>query len=71
MENTENYFRKLRSSDTVNFLRPFFLRAAKTLRPLAVAIRSRNPCLFLRLRKDGWKVRFIVCGGFFYKGGQN
>ena len=48
------------SLDTVNFLRPFFLRAANTLRPLGVVMRSLNPCLFLRLRLEGWYVRFIV-----------
>ena len=30
------------------------------MRPLAVAIRSRNPCLFLRLRTWGWNVLFIA-----------
>jgi hypothetical protein len=49
----DNYFLQLRSSETVSFLRPFFLRAAKTLRPLAVAILLRKPCLFLRLRNEG------------------
>ena len=54
-----NYFLQLRSSDTVNFLRPFFLRAVKTLRPLAELMRLRKPCLFLRLRSEGWNVLFI------------
>lgn len=49
----EDYFLQLRSSETVSFLRPFFLRAASTLRPLAVAILLRKPCLFLRLRNEG------------------
>jgi hypothetical protein len=48
------------SEDTVNFLLPLDLREAKTLRPLAELILSRNPCLFLRLRCDGWNVRFIL-----------
>ena len=42
------------SSDTVSFLRPFARRAASTLRPLAVAMRARNPCLLIRLRREGW-----------------
>ncbi len=49
----DNYFLQLFSSETVSFLRPFFLRAANTLRPLAVAILLRKPCLFLRLRNEG------------------
>lgn len=44
------YYLPWRSLDTVSFARPFALRAANTLRPLAVDIRSRNPCLFTRLR---------------------
>ena len=47
------------SSETVSFLRPFFLRLAKTLRPLAVAMRSRKPCLFFLFLVEGWNVRFI------------
>lgn len=42
-----------RSSDTVSFLRPRARLAANTLLPLAVAIRSLKPCLFLRLRCEG------------------
>ena len=45
---------------TVNFLRPLARREAITRRPLAVAIRSLNPCLFFLLRCDGWKVRFML-----------
>jgi hypothetical protein len=41
------------SSETVSFLRPFFLRAAITPRPLAVAMRSLNPCLFFLFLFDG------------------
>jgi hypothetical protein len=48
-----DYFLQERSSDTVNFLRPFLRRAANTLRPLAELIRFLNPCLFLRLRNEG------------------
>jgi hypothetical protein len=47
------------SEETVNLFLPLDLRAAKTLRPFAELILSRNPCLFLRLRCDGWNVRFI------------
>lgn len=48
------------SSDTVSFLRPCALRDAKTRRPFAVAILSRNPCLFFLFRFDGWNVLFII-----------
>ena len=41
------------SSDTVSFLRPFALREASTLRPLAVAILSRKPCLFFLFLLEG------------------
>jgi hypothetical protein len=41
------------SSETVSFLRPFFLRAASTFLPLAVAIRLRNPCLLVLFLRDG------------------
>jgi len=41
------------SSLTVSLYRPFLRRAAKTLRPLLVAMRSLNPCLLRRLRFDG------------------
>lgn len=41
------------SSETVNFFRPFALRAAKTFRPLAVDILSLKPCLFLLFLTDG------------------
>ncbi len=46
--------------ETDKFLRPFLLRAESTLRPLAVAILSRKPCLFLLLRFDGWYVLYIL-----------
>lgn len=41
------------SSETVSFLRPFALRDASTLRPLAVAILSRKPCLFFLFLLEG------------------
>ena len=47
------YFLPMGSSETVSFFLPLARRAAKTLRPLAVAILSLNPCLFLRLLFDG------------------
>jgi hypothetical protein len=52
------------SSETVSFLRPFFLRVAKTLRPLAEAILSRKPCVFFLFLREGWYVRFIVLCNF-------
>jgi len=48
------------SSETVSFLRPFARRAANTLRPLAVAILWRKPCLFILFLREGWKVLFMV-----------
>jgi hypothetical protein len=49
-----------RSSETESFLRPFALRAASTLRPLAVAILWRKPCLLILFLRDGWNVLFIA-----------
>jgi hypothetical protein len=43
----------LGSSETVSFFLPFALREANTLRPFAVDIRSRNPCLFFLFLLDG------------------
>jgi hypothetical protein len=48
-----------RSELTESFLRPLARRELKTLRPLADAMRFRKPCLFRRLRTEGWKVLFI------------
>ncbi len=42
-----------RSVLTVSFLRPFRRRELKTLRPLAVAMRLRKPCLLRRFRTEG------------------
>ena len=47
------------SSETLSFVRPFLRRAFKTLRPLAVDILSRNPCLLILFLFDGWNVLFI------------
>lgn len=44
---------------TVRRLRPRRRRAASTLRPLAVALRARNPWVRERLRLWGWYVRFM------------
>ena len=44
---------KVFSSETVSFLRPFLLREASTRRPFAVAILSRNPCLFFLFLREG------------------
>lgn len=43
----------LYSSDTVNLDLPFARRAANTLRPLAVAILERKPCLFFLFWLEG------------------
>ena len=54
-----DYYLPRLSSDTVSFFLPLALRAASTLRPLAVDILSLNPCLCLRLVFEGWYVLFI------------
>jgi len=48
---------------TVRRLRPLTRRRLITKRPFFVLIRTRNPCVRLRCRVFGWKVRFpfIVC----------
>lgn len=42
------------SSETVNFFLPLALREANTLRPFALAILSRKPCLLVLFFLDGW-----------------
>ena len=49
--NGKNY--PLYSSDTVNLALPLARREANTLRPLAVAILERKPCLFFLFRLEG------------------
>lgn len=49
-----------RSELTDNFFLPLRRRALNTLRPLAVAMRLRKPCLLRRFRTEGWNVLFIV-----------
>lgn len=51
---------KVFSSETVSFFLPFLRREANTLRPLADAILSRNPCLFFLFLFEGWNVRFMI-----------
>lgn len=46
-------FTPLYSSETVSFFLPLARRAANTLRPLAVAILSRKPCLFFLFLLEG------------------
>ena len=69
-----DYFQRV-SSETVSFLRPLARRAASTLRPFAVAILSRKPCLLIFFLCEGWKVRFIVlyfiCFRSFGRAGMN
>jgi hypothetical protein len=48
-----NYALCFGSSETLNFLRPFFLLPAITPRPLADDIRSLKPCLFFLFLLDG------------------
>ena len=38
---------------------PLARRRATTLRPLAVSMRERKPCLLTRFLLLGWNVRFI------------
>jgi hypothetical protein len=47
---------------TVSLLRPFRRRADRTARPDLVRMRTRKPCVRLRRRLFGWKVRFIKSG---------
>lgn len=47
-------------SETESEKRPLARRRASTLRPLLVAILSRNPCLLTRRLLEGWNVLFIV-----------
>jgi hypothetical protein len=46
----------------VKRLRPLARRRAISARPALVRIRERKPCLRLRRRLLGWKVRFIDLG---------
>jgi hypothetical protein len=46
-------FYQYSSSETVSFLRPLALRAARTRLPFAVDILSRKPCLFFLFLFDG------------------
>ena len=45
------------SSATVSRLRPLARRRLRTIRPFLVDILTRKPCVFLRRRVFGWKVR--------------
>lgn len=48
--------------ETESRFRPLARRRFSTSRPFFVAIRVRNPCVFLRRRRLGWKVRFMFDG---------
>lgn len=48
----EVYLKRI-SSDTVSFLRPLARLRDNTFLPLALAILSLKPCLFLRFLLDG------------------
>ncbi len=52
-EMTYQAFTPLYSSETVSFFLPLARRAANTLRPFAVAILSRKPCLFFLFLLEG------------------
>ncbi len=49
-----HYFFGLGAEDTLKFFLPLALLLANTLRPLADAILSLKPCLFLLFLFDGW-----------------
>lgn len=49
----------LYSSETVSLALPFERRDANTLRPFALAILVRKPCLFFLFLFEGWNVLFI------------
>ena len=55
-----HYFFGLDSDETDNFFLPLARRAARTFRPLAEAILSLKPCLFLLFLLEGWNVLFIM-----------
>jgi hypothetical protein len=48
------------ADQTARRLRPWRRRRFNTARPPGDCIRLRNPCLFLRRRRLGWKVRFGI-----------
>jgi hypothetical protein len=48
------------ASQTVRRLRPLARRRFSTARPAFVDMRTRNPCVFFRLRLFGWYVRFTA-----------
>lgn len=56
----------LYSSETVNLALPLARREANTLRPLAVAILERKPCLFFLFLLEGWNVLFIFLSIIYY-----
>jgi hypothetical protein len=68
MSTMKNYFTPTFSSDTVSFFLPVALLLERTLRPLAVAILSRNPCLFFLFLFEGWYVLLVI---LIFIGGAN
>jgi len=52
--------RAVLKSHTVRRLRPLARRRLSTARPALVDMRTRNPCVFFRLRLFGWYVRFTA-----------
>ena len=46
--------------------RPFARRELKMARPARVSIRARKPCVRLRLRLLGWKVRLLIVDTFCF-----
>ena len=61
----ENYSLSSVSSETVSFFRPLALLADSTLRPFAVDILSRKPCLFFLFLFEGWNVLFVIAWWFW------
>jgi hypothetical protein len=59
MKTSGTYPLRRSSSETVSFFLPWARRLASTLRPLAVAILERKPCLLALFLFEGWNVLFI------------
>ena len=47
-------------------LRPLARLALKMARPARVSMRARKPCLRLRFRLLGWKVRLLIIATYFF-----
>ena len=59
-----HYFFGLGAEETLKFFLPLALLLDNTLRPVALAIRSLKPCLFLLFLFDGWYVLLLITNIF-------